>query len=266
MFAAGNYSMSFRAATPAERLNGLHGSPNNGSTRFCGRRSTYRRHTGPSMTRSCQVADPFHVIRLANSALDDVRRRVQNETLGHRGRRDDPLHRVSIGFERFIVNSTTWRDRGLVRALADQSGSSSVVWSIDVKRNRLGREQVLINDGSGEISLGPEEWPQELERRGADELLRSSIDRDGAMSGHDADLVRRVSQAVDVPVIAVGGVSSVDDMRHVVREGRAAAAAAGQCSSLKPNRVPFRSPIPKRPSAAKSRAFEGGQWIQGSRS
>ena len=134
---------------------------------------------------------------------------------------------LAIGFEKAIVNSAAWKDKGLITALADHFGSSSVVGSIDVKRNWRGREQVLINGGSEKIALGPEEWAQELERRGAGEILINSIDRDGEMTGYDQDLVKRVAKAVSVPVIAAGGASSVADMRATVTDAGASAAAAG---------------------------------------
>lgn len=134
---------------------------------------------------------------------------------------------LAIGFEKIIVNSAAWTNKDLVTQLSSHFGSSSVVGSIDVKRNWMGREHVMIHGGVEKVALSPEEWAQELERRGVGEILINSIDRDGEMTGYDLDLVRRVSRAVSVPVIAAGGASSVADFKTAVTEAEASAVAAG---------------------------------------
>ncbi|CAN1518667.1 HisF Imidazoleglycerol-phosphate synthase [Paracoccaceae bacterium] len=140
----------------------------------------------------------------------------------------DMVHQiVAIGIEKVVVNTAAWTDKGLVSALAARFGSSSVVGSIDVRRNWMGRSEVFIRGGQEKIAPTPEEWARELERRGAGEILINSIDRDGEMTGYDMELVRRVVSAVSVPVIAAGGASDLADLKRVVTEGEAAAAAAG---------------------------------------
>lgn len=134
---------------------------------------------------------------------------------------------LAIGIEKVVVNSAAWTDPSLVPALAERYGSSTIVGSIDVKKTLLGREQVMIHGGQEKVSMAPEDWARELERRGVGEILINAIDRDGEMTGYDFNLVRRIVNSVNVPVIAAGGAANVGDLRSAVKEAGAAAAAAG---------------------------------------
>lgn len=134
---------------------------------------------------------------------------------------------LAIGFEKIVVNSAAWTKPDLVPALAKHFGRSTVVGSIDVKRNWVGREHVMIHGGREKIALSPEAWAEELQNRGVGEILINSINRDGEMMGYDLDLVTRVSSAVSVPVIAAGGARTVEDLKSAVRDAGASAAAAG---------------------------------------
>ena len=134
---------------------------------------------------------------------------------------------LAIGFEKVVVNSAAWTDPILVSALARYFGSSTIVGSIDVKRNWMGREKVFIHGGSEAISMDVVDWAQELEKRGVGEILINSIDKDGEMTGYDLDLIRRVSSAVSVPVIAAGGARNVNDLKSAISDAGASASAAG---------------------------------------
>lgn len=134
---------------------------------------------------------------------------------------------LAIGFEKVVVNSAAWTDPELVPSLARVFGSSTVVGSIDVKKNWMGREKVYICGGSEAISMSVVEWAQELERRGVGEIMINSIDKDGEMTGYDLELIKRVSDAVTVPVIAAGGARDEDDLKAAVQDAGASAAAAG---------------------------------------
>lgn len=134
---------------------------------------------------------------------------------------------LAIGFEKVVINSAAWTDAALVPALAKYFGSSTVVGSIDVKVNWMGREKVLVHGGSKAISIGVVEWARELEKRGVGEILINSIDRDGEMIGYDLDLIKRVTEAVSVPVIAAGGARNVEDLKSAIVDAGASASAAG---------------------------------------
>ncbi len=134
---------------------------------------------------------------------------------------------LAIGFEKIVVNSAAWTDPELVPSLARFFGSSTVVGSIDVKRNWMGREKVFIHGGSEAISMDAVEWAKELEKRGIGEIMINSIDKDGEMTGYDLDLIRRVSGVVSAPVIAAGGARNVDDLKSAISDAGASASAAG---------------------------------------
>lgn len=134
---------------------------------------------------------------------------------------------LGIGFEKIVVNSHAVEDPALISRLAEQFGSQAVIVSIDVRRNGSGRSTVWTHSGTKNAGLEPVEWAREAERRGAGEILLTSIDREGTWSGYDLELVRSVSDALSVPLIANGGAATVDDIRQVVRLGGASAAAVG---------------------------------------
>lgn len=132
---------------------------------------------------------------------------------------------VRIGVEKVAVNSGALERPGLVSEIAAQIGSSSTVGVIDVKKPLLGRPAVWSHCGRKVAMPDPVSYAVELQRLGAGEILLNSVDRDGMMQGYDENLVEKVANAVDVPVIAMGGAGSIDDLRSVLSKGAAGAAA-----------------------------------------
>lgn len=133
----------------------------------------------------------------------------------------------SIGMEKVIINSCAVSDQKLIEKAADQFGSQSVVVSIDVKKDWLGRYRVFIDGGRTNTGLDPVKHAVNITARGAGELFLTSIDRDGTFNGYDLELIRNVTSQVDVPVVACGGAKTVADLGKAVNEGGASAAAAG---------------------------------------
>jgi imidazole glycerol-phosphate synthase subunit HisF len=140
---------------------------------------------------------------------------------------DDVSRLCGLGVEKVAVNTRAVEHPEFVSAAAAVVGSSSVIVSIDVKRDFWGRYRVYTNGGRVATGLDPVVHAVEMERRGAGEILLNSIDRDGTMEGYDLDLIRRVTQAVGVPVVACGGAGRVEDLAAAVQQGGAAAAGAG---------------------------------------
>lgn len=134
---------------------------------------------------------------------------------------------LSIGIEKVIVNTAAYTMPGLVTQLAEHFGTSTIVGSIDVASNWMGKEAVYIRGGQEKIAFTPEDWARELERRGVGEIIINCIDRDGEMKGYNLDLVKRIALSVSVPVVAAGGAGALSDFKAAVRQGHAAAAAAG---------------------------------------
>ena len=133
----------------------------------------------------------------------------------------------NLGIEKVAVNSYAVENPAFIQAAADLFGSQSVIVSIDVKRNRQGRYEVFTHSGKKATGLDPVKFAAEMEEQGAGELLLSSIDRDGTMQGYDIEIIRRVSGAVSIPVVACGGAGRVQDLVAAVKQGGASAAAAG---------------------------------------
>ena len=131
----------------------------------------------------------------------------------------------SLGIEKVAVNTAFVQNPELITTAAGMFGSQAVVASIDVKRDWRGRNRVYIAAGRKNTGLDPMELAQEFERRGIGEILLNSIDRDGTMTGYDADLIRDVATAVSVPVIACGGAGTAEDLATAVAAGASAAAA-----------------------------------------
>jgi imidazole glycerol-phosphate synthase subunit HisF len=132
-----------------------------------------------------------------------------------------------IGFEKIVINSAAIMDSSVVTQIAKIYGSQALINSIDVKRDIWGRYRVRGEGGRFRTSLDPIVWAKEMESCGAGELLLTSMDREGTWSGLDLELVRGVTDAVNIPVIAHGGAGSMKDIGDVVKRGGASAVALG---------------------------------------
>jgi cyclase len=140
---------------------------------------------------------------------------------------EDAHRMVSLGVEKVVINTRAIQHPTFIHELADSLGSQSVVVSLDVKRDRLGRYRLCTHSGRVATRLSPTTFASEAERLGAGEVLINSIDRDGTMTGYDIPLVRSIADNLSVPLIACGGAGSLSDVRAVLDRGGASAAAAG---------------------------------------
>lgn len=134
---------------------------------------------------------------------------------------------LSAGAEKICLNTAALEKPDVVSQLADSFGCQSVVVCLDVKKSWTGRREVMSRCGGRKISGDVVATAKDMAARGAGEIIVQSVDRDGSMEGYDLELTRTVSRAVDVPVIALGGAGNIGDLRRVLTEGEAAAAAAG---------------------------------------
>jgi cyclase len=141
------------------------------------------------------------------------------------------------GVEKVAVNSAGCGNLGLFRAAAAEFGSQSVVASIDVGRRLWGGRQVFVAGGRRATGQDPVEYARAATAAGAGEILLGSIERDGTMSGYDLELIASVSSAVEVPVIAVGGASGLDDLKAALARGADACAAGSLFVFQGPNRA-----------------------------
>lgn len=132
-----------------------------------------------------------------------------------------------LGVEKISLNTAAFTDRRLVEASCKTFGSSSVIASIDTKSTLFGKREVWINGGRVNTKEDPVRYAEQLAQLGVGEILVNSIDRDGTMSGYDIDLLRLLSAAVDVPIIASGGAGSIDHMQEAIAKAGVPAVAAG---------------------------------------
>jgi cyclase len=133
----------------------------------------------------------------------------------------------ALGIEKVVLNTHAVERPDLVSEIAAVYGSQSVVVAIDVRRNWRGRYEVVTRSAARAAGIDPVTHARAMATAGAGELLVNDVDRDGIQQGYDLELIRRVADAVPIPVIACGGAGSLEHLAQVLREGHAAAAAAG---------------------------------------
>ncbi len=132
-----------------------------------------------------------------------------------------------IGYEKIILNNSFVHNPNLVKDISNYSGSQSVVVSLDVKKDLLGRYVVYTKNGKENTNMDPVSLAKKAEEYGAGEILLNSINRDGTMQGYDIKLVKEITDSVNIPVIACGGAKDINDFSDVIENGGAHAAAAG---------------------------------------
>ena len=132
------------------------------------------------------------------------------------------------GFEKVVLNTVSVEDSAVIREAVDTFGGQSIVVSIDVGQSFFHRRpSVYTRCGRHRTNLDPVEHARSMSEAGVGEIYIRSIRHDGQMAGYDLSLVERVAQAVDVPVVAVGGAGSLEHFGAAVREAGAHAVAAG---------------------------------------
>ena len=134
---------------------------------------------------------------------------------------------LKAGADKVSINSAAVRNPGLIEEAASKFGSQCVVVAIDAKRRQDGTGwDVYINGGRINTGKDAVEWAVEVEKRGAGEILLTSMDADGTKDGYDIALTRAVTQAVNIPVIASGGAGRLEHFYDVIVQGGADAVLA----------------------------------------
>lgn len=134
---------------------------------------------------------------------------------------------IAAGAEKVVLGTAAVSDPELVKRASEAFGSSTISVCIDVKKKFLGGSVVWTHGGKKSTSLSPVSFAKQMEASGAGELIIQSIEKDGSMSGYDIDLIRSISEAVTIPVVALGGAGSLDDLRSAWKQGYANGLAAG---------------------------------------
>jgi imidazole glycerol-phosphate synthase subunit HisF len=139
---------------------------------------------------------------------------------------EDVQRLLQVGADKVAINTAAVRSPSLIGEAARRFGSQCVVVSIDARRSAAGEYEVFTESGTVPTGLDPASLAHQVEELGAGEILLTSIDRDGTMTGYDLDLIARVAGAVSIPVVASGGAGTYDHMVEALHHGASAVAAA----------------------------------------
>ncbi|OFZ70335.1 MAG: imidazole glycerol phosphate synthase subunit HisF [Betaproteobacteria bacterium RBG_16_58_11] len=139
---------------------------------------------------------------------------------------DDVRRLLNAGADKVSMNTAAVQNPQLVADASARYGNQCIVVAIDAKQTSPGKWEVFTHGGRKNTGLDAIEWAKEVERLGAGELLLTSMDRDGTKIGFDLALTRAISDAVEIPVIASGGVGNLDHLVAGVLEGHADAVLA----------------------------------------
>lgn len=134
---------------------------------------------------------------------------------------------LSNGADKVSINTAAILTPNLINVASENFGAQCVVVSIDFRQVKGDEYHVWSNGGKTETMLDPVHWAVEVEKRGAGEILLTSIDRDGMGKGLDLDLTKRVCEAVSIPVITSGGCGLASHFSDGFNKGKADAVAAG---------------------------------------
>ncbi|MBC7980882.1 MAG: imidazole glycerol phosphate synthase subunit HisF [Armatimonadetes bacterium] len=166
-----------------------------------------------------------------NTMVDVVRRTAEQcfipLTVGGGIRSVADMHSMlQAGADKVGINTSAVTNPGLVDEGAKTFGSQCIVVAIDAKRQAPGKWQVYTHGGRTPVQLDAVEWAREVWRRGAGEILLTSMDADGTQAGYDCELTAAISTSIGIPVIASGGAGNLDHMVEVLEKGKADAVLA----------------------------------------
>jgi imidazole glycerol-phosphate synthase subunit HisF len=148
-------------------------------------------------------------------------------TVGGGVRGVDDIRRLLLaGADKASINTAAVARPAFVKEAAEKFGSQCIVVAIDAKQTAPGRWQVFTHGGRRETGIDVVTWAKRMAAYGAGEILLTSMDRDGTKSGFDIALTRAVADAITIPVIASGGVGTLDHLVAGIRDGHATAVLA----------------------------------------
>jgi imidazole glycerol-phosphate synthase subunit HisF len=134
---------------------------------------------------------------------------------------------ISAGAEKVIIGSHAVVDPEFIKQAAEEFGSSTITVCMDVKKKLLGKKQVWTINGSRPSGIDPLEFAQLMEEYGAGEIIVQSIENDGKMKGYDLELIKNISDNLNIPTVALGGAGNLDDLKMAYTHAHASGLAAG---------------------------------------
>ena len=138
---------------------------------------------------------------------------------------EDMRNLLNSGADKVSINTAAIKNPNLINQAAKIFGSQCIVVAIDAKK--IGDNwKVFVNGGRQETGLDAVEWAKKAQALGAGEILLTSMDKDGTKEGYDLELTKKISESVNIPVIASGGAGTLSSISEVLKEGKADAALA----------------------------------------
>ncbi|MBM3176586.1 MAG: imidazole glycerol phosphate synthase subunit HisF [Bacteroidetes bacterium] len=131
----------------------------------------------------------------------------------------------SLGIEKVCLQTSAIENPSLITKLAEYYGSQSIVVSVDIKKNWLGKYELYHSSKSKIVVLNWKEFLKKIIEAGAGEIVLNAVDKDGTLSGPDLELIKMASALSKVPLVAIGGVSSLLDIKAAIGAGASAVAA-----------------------------------------
>jgi cyclase len=151
---------------------------------------------------------------------------------------EDVEVRIRNGADKVAINSSFYLEPKFISEAINIYGKQAIVASIDYKLTKNGNYSVFINGGQNNLDITPELWSKELQKIGAGEILLQSIDKDGSSLGYDIDVINRVCNSVNIPVIACSGAGNHRHIRDCYNLSNAEAIAAGNVFHFTENSYP----------------------------
>ncbi|HUR67019.1 MAG TPA: AglZ/HisF2 family acetamidino modification protein [Chitinophagaceae bacterium] len=140
---------------------------------------------------------------------------------------DDIRAIIQTGAEKVVIGTKAAEDPDFIHQAAETFGSSTIVVCMDCKRNWLGKLQVMTRNGCHATAIPPVDFAFEMERQGAGEIIVQSMEKDGMMTGYDISLTRSIVEAVNIPVIALGGAGDLSHLKQLYQKAAPNGLAAG---------------------------------------
>jgi len=164
---------------------------------------------------------------------------------------DDASIIIKAGADKISINSSAVKNPYIISEIAERFGSQCVVVAIDTKNiNKI--EKVFVNGGRIETELETLSWAKQVEKLGAGEILLTSMNTDGTKEGFAVDITKKISDIVNIPIIASGGAGKMEDFKNIFTQTRASGALAasifhfGEISIYELKRYLFNKNIPIR--------------------
>ena len=132
---------------------------------------------------------------------------------------------LNMGIEKIALNTSAVENTNLITEAANLFGNQSIVVSIDVRKNIFGKYSIFTRSGKKNMKTDPVKFAKEMEDRGAGEIMLNSIDRDGTYLGYDLELIHKMTDSVNIPLIASGGARNVNNFVEAVKSGASAVSA-----------------------------------------